>query len=145
MCDLITAYLEKSNEQWDSINIICKGECDKQRSCVTFMGETITTSPLIEEYDKNREKIISVLGTIQNYTDSVYIYTDLKMFSATLKKICIDAFYTAIQKDIFISTVANKNMYVDWSVYQGFMKEIDANVVHIFHAKQQLFEKIPVF
>ncbi len=153
MCDIIPVYLDNYNKTWDSINIICNSDCDKQQSSLTFLGETVTTSPLIEEYDKNRNKIMSVLNKIYEYTDYIYIYTNLKMYSATLKKICIDAYYkttypnTAVYKDIFVSTNAstkdNMNMSADWSVINGFLKKSEDNQVYILHAKNQLFNTSP--
>jgi hypothetical protein len=152
MCDVIPAYLENYREQWDSINIICRSDFDRQQSCLTFMGETITTSSLIEGYDKNRDRIIFVLDAIHGYTDYVYIYTNLKAYSAVLKKVCIDAYYktadvdvnTAMQKDLFLSTNVTSlgtHMCTEWSVVRGFMKRNEDNLSSILHAKQKLFDK----
>jgi hypothetical protein len=152
MCEVIPVYLQNYNMQWDSINIICNSTSDKHRSCLTIMGETITTSPLIEEYDKNRDKLIHVVDAMREFTDFIYIYTDLDMYSATLKKVCIDAFYkntdinTSEYNDIFVSTkIASKdnNMSSEWSVVQGFIKRTDENVKYISHAKQNIFNDIP--
>ncbi len=147
MCEFITEYLNHSNTTWDSINIIFNGEYDKQQMSLSFMGETITTSPLLEEYDKNRNKIIELLNTIQIYTESIYLYTNLNECTDSLKKLCVDAFYKTENQtnDIFVTTHVfsqeNTKMNTEWSVVLGFLKN---NSQYVSHAKKVLFDTIPV-
>jgi hypothetical protein len=150
MCEFITEYLNDSNTTWDTINLFFDGEYDKQQMSLSFMGETITTSHLLEEHDINRSKIIDVFNTIQIYTDYIYVYTNLTDGSVSLKKLCIDAFSKTTKQpnDIFVTTNVfsqeNTNMNTKWSVVLGFLKQNNDNSEYISHAKKVLFNTMPV-